>query len=337
MACSGEALDVISFQRSEGSFAESVHTQSDWEDSFLNWFSSLNIPMAETKLKLGGLAYYHFSTLIKNDPSKKIISGFGSHQNRKIAAIKCAAETIERLEMLKYFSKNMIIPRELQTSNGWAVHSSLKLAQDKALAEATERHLLLKAYFRHGWGGFKLIQKIEAGDVTLYLNLGNYTQSDQVSILVAAQSKKFSGVSFGYGLGQMDQLNSSEFWTSAIFEACDRILMSASVITPAPADNWIRQELHYFLNTPFDFSVFKENSDSNFFEQEKDLSSVELITQDLAKKNNLDFPLYSAFAKSDDLIPLFTKRNLKPVALDYLDPILKGHQIFKIPDRHPIL
>ena len=293
--------------------------------------------MAETKLKLGGLEYYHFSTLVKNDPSKKIISGFGSHQNRKIAAIKCAAETIERLEMLEYFSKNIITPRELQTSNGWAIHRSAKLAQDKALAEATERHLLLKAYFRNGWSGFKLIQKIEADDLTLYLNIGKYAQHGQAAILVAAQSDKFSGVSFGYGLGQMDQINSSDFWTSAIFEACDRILMPVTAATPAPTDNWIRQELHYFLNTPFDFSVFKENSDSNFFEQEKDLGSVELITQDLAKKNNLKFPLYSAFAKSDDLIPLFTKRNLNPQSLMYLTPTLKAHQIFEIPVRHPIL
>jgi len=321
----------------EGDLVESAIIQASWEDSFLNWFSSLCIPMAETKLKLGGLEYYHFSTLVKNHPSKKLISGFGSHQNRKMAAIKCAAETLERVEMLDYFSKNLIIPKQLQTSNGWAVHGSVKQAQDKALNEAIERHLLLKAFFLHGWAGFKLVQKIEAEDLTLFLTIGKYTHSGQVSILVAAKSKKMSGVSFGYGLGQIDQLNSSDFWTSAIFEACDRVLISVPPTESAPQDNWIRQELQYFLNTPFDFSVFKENSDTNFFEAEKNLNSVEVITQDLAKKNNLDFPLFVAFAKSDDLIPLFTKKNLKPETRTYLTPILKAHQIFEIPERHPIL
>lgn len=328
---------MISLQLPEGQFSENLHSPVIWEESFLNWFSSLNIPMAEKKLNLGGLEYYQFSALMKNEPLKKVIAGFGSHQNRRIAAVKCAAETLERSEMLSYFSKNLIIPRELQTSNGWAIHKSTMLAKDKALSEATERHLLLKSFFLHGWAGFKLIQKIETDNMTLYLNLGKYLQHDQVSILVAAKSKKFSGVSFGYGLGQMDQLNSSEFWTSAIFEASNRILMSDNNISPTVNENWIRKELHYFLTTPFDFSVFKENSDPNFFELEVNLNSVEFVTEDLTKKFNLDFPLCSAFAQSDHLIPLFTKGNLQPQALAYLTPILRGHKVFNIPDRHPIL
>ncbi len=328
---------MTSLKLPEGSFTESDSSQA-WGDSFLNWFSGLNIPMSETKLKLGGLEYNQFSTLVKDHPSKKLISGFGSHQNRKLAAIKCAAETLERIQMLDYFtSKSFTIPAQLQTSNGWAIHKSVKQAQDGALAEATERHLLLKSFFRHSWNGFKLVQKIEAEDVILFLNLGKYTYKNQVSILVAVQSKKFSGVSFGYGLGQIDKLNSSDFWLSAIFEASDRVLMSASMKQPDPKNNWIRQELHQFLNTPFDFSVFVENSDPNFFEVESELGSVEIITQDLTKKNNLDFPLYSAFAKSDDLIPLFTKKHLKQETLAYLKPILEKHQIFEIPESHPIL
>ncbi len=321
----------------EGNFIDSVPPQAPWENSFLEWFAGLGIPMAETKLKLGGLEYYYFSTLIKDHPSKKVIAAFGSHKNRKIAAIKCAAETLERIEMLDYFSKNLTVPVQFQTSNGWAVHCSVKQAQDKALAEAIERHLLLKSFFLHGWNGFKLIKKIETEDLTLFLTLGKYTQQNQLSILVAAQSKKYSGVSFGYGLGQVEQLNSSDFWTSAIFEACDRVLISAPTPAPVQNDNWIRQELHYFLNMPFDFSVIRENSDSKYFEAEKNLGSVELITQDLAKKNNLSFPLYVAFAKSNDLIPLFTKKNLKPEMLAYLTPILQGHKISEIPERHPIL
>ena len=310
---------------------------SSWEDSFLNWFSTLDIPMIETKLKLGGLEYYHFASLVKDHPSKKLISGFGSHQSRKLAAIKCAAETLERIQMLDYFSKSLTVPVKLQTSNGWAVHSSANQAKDKALAEATERHLLLKSFFRSGWNGFKLIQTIETENITLYLVLGKYTYKNQVSVLVAARSKKFSGVSFGYGLGMMENLNSSDFWSAAIFEAVDRILVPSEAKESSLKDNWIRQELNQYLNNSFDFSVLKENTHSDFFEAESEFVSVEFTINDLSKKYGLPFSLYSAFVKSDDLIPLFTTKHLNQEALAYLKPILEKHKIFELPEGHPIL
>lgn len=328
---------MISQQWPEGPFIEANPIKASWEDSFLQWFSGLGIPMSEIKLKLGGLEYYHFSTLSKEHPLKKLVSGFGSHQNRKVAALKCAAETLERIEMLEYFSTDLTTPPQLQTSNGWAVHGSKQQAQYKAFGEALERHLLLKSFSLHGWNGFKLVQKIETDTMTIFLNVGKYTYQGKVPILAAVKSKKFSGVSFGYGLGKLDQINSSDFWTSAIFEACDRVLISVAEMKAAPTDNWIREELHHFLNTPFDFSVFKENSDPLFFELEKSLVSSELVTLDLSEKNNIDFPLYAAFASGGNLIPLFTKNNLDPKTSAYLVPILKAHQIFEIPERHPIL
>lgn len=331
-----ESFDLPTSQSTEFIYDNSLL----WADSFLNWFSSLKIPMFESKLKIGNFDYFHFSSLIADHPSKKVISGFGSHQNRKLAAIKCAAETLERIEMLAYFSKNINgIPLNLQTSNGWAVHRSKKLACDKALAEATERHLLLKSFFLHRWNGFRLVQKIESSDVTLYLTLGKYTLNNQVSILVAAESKKFNGVSFGYGLGSLSEIGSSVFWTSAIFEAVDKILLSDTTQkSPKPNDNWIRSEIFKQLNTPFDFSVFSENSDSGFHvNHEQGIASVEYIAINLAEKNNLNFSLFVAYAKSDDLIPLFSKKFLNMKALNYLSPILEKHKIFEIPESNPIL
>ena len=328
------------FNLPNSQLTENLETQKQfWEDSFLNWFSGLNIPMIESKLKLGGLEYFHFSSLVSNHSSKKIISGFGSHQDRKLAAIKCAAETLERIEMLEYFSKNKaIIPQRLQTSSGWAVHKSKQAACDKALSESIERHLLLKSFFIHKWSGFKLIQKIEADDMTLFLTLGKYTYNNQVSILVAAHSKKFQGVSFGYGLGNLDQINDSTFWTAAIFEAVDKILLSEESKDSEPLkDNWIRQEIFNQLHSPFDFSVLKQNLEKDFHANESELISVEYVTVDISEKMNLDFPLYAAYAKSDGLIPLFSKKHINAEALAYLSPILEKNKIFDLPESHPIL
>lgn len=135
----------------------------------------------------------------------------------------------------------------------------------------------------------------------------------------------------------MENLSSSDFWSAAIFEAVDRILIPSEAKEPTLKGNWIRQELNQYLTTSFDFSVLKEITNSNFFEAENEFVSIEFTIDDLSKKYSLPFSLYSAFAKSDDLIPLFTKKHLNQEALAYLKPILEKHQIFELPESHPIL
>ena len=145
-----------------------------WENSFLNWFSGLDIPIAESILKFGGLEFYTFSAFKNNYLANIDISGFGSDPSRKVAAVKCAAETIERITMFDYFSEVSSLPLGLQTSNGWAVHQTKAIAKQNALNEAIERHLLLKSYLLHGWDGFRLHSQIKTDELTIYLNLSKF-------------------------------------------------------------------------------------------------------------------------------------------------------------------
>ncbi len=61
--------------------------------------------MLESKLKLGAFEYYHFASFFTvND--RRQSSSYGSHLNRKMAALKCAAEAVERMAMVDYFTSN---------------------------------------------------------------------------------------------------------------------------------------------------------------------------------------------------------------------------------------
>ena len=71
-------------------------------DRFLSWFAGQGIPMIESHLKLGGLEYFHFSSLVSLADGRKVGS-FGSSIDRKLAALKCAGEAIERQVMAAFF------------------------------------------------------------------------------------------------------------------------------------------------------------------------------------------------------------------------------------------
>ncbi len=306
-----------------------------WEDQFLSWFSTLEIPMAEKQLKLGGLEYFHFATLLhRNDGGT--FGGFGSDQSRKLAALKSAAESIERLEMLEYFgSSKCNIPKAFHTSNGWAVQSSLEVANEKAFSEALERHLLLKSFFSRGWSGFNCIQKIEGPEVDLYLLTTQFSHGGHMAAMVIAKSHLYRGVSFGYGLGRVDQMSQAVFWQSAIYEAVDKILVLAGRDPKPSSKNWIREEIEFYLTNNFDFSILPQIRKPSYVECV--VGEVHFETIDLSKKYNLQFPLFASFASGSGLIPLFTKSMLDSDEIRYLENILAANNIFEVPERHPIL
>lgn len=73
-----------------------------WGHEFLDWFSTLGIPMVERQFDLGSLRYFHFASSFTVKDGRQAHS-FGSDKNRFLAALKCAAETVERETMVDYF------------------------------------------------------------------------------------------------------------------------------------------------------------------------------------------------------------------------------------------
>lgn len=310
---------------------------TDEADALLSWFSSSGYPMSEKTLRLGGLSYHQFSSFFVTD-SGRHCGAYGRSENRRAAAIKCAAELLERKAMIEFFSGSgsSLLPREFHTSNGWAVHFHKHESTRRAYLEALERNLLLKSYLSFGWAGFQIHQKISTPEMELVFLLSRFATKDLVSAMVIAKSPLYSGVSFGYGIGERAGIHSSKFWESALLEAIDRplILRGEKIDLSHDPKSWLLSESKYFLESDFDFSQLGD-SNSELVEIEEPKHQVFAI--DLAEKLGLPFSFYSSFAWGGDLIPLFHKRSLQPDGEAYLREILARNGLSDIPERHPVL
>ena len=310
---------------SESSPLDYTETSSQtWGDDFLNWVAGLGIFMTDDSRQLGSLQYHHFACQA-NFENTKSLSGFGSHPDRKVAAIKCAAELIERRTMFEYFAEGKHnIPVQYQSSNGWAVHATKELATAKALNEAIERHLLLKAYLTSGWQGFSFVDRMTTDENELVFLISKFGFENKIAGMVICRSQLYAGVSFGYCLGELAGLQSTDFWLPAIFEAVDKLSTLKGEPYPVATDNWIRTDIKYFLETPFDFEQI--NSLSHFDPNLLTIGNIgdpQIKTFELADKYNLSFPLFAAFVHGGSLIPLAPAESLTHISL--------------VNGRHPIL
>ncbi len=309
-----------------------------WENQFLSWFSSLGISTFERKHQLGAFAYHYFETQFVTSDGRPC-STHGRSQSRKLAAIKAIAEYVERRFMTEFFmtesaAKNF--SRSFRTSNGWAVHQSQDAAEAAAISEALERHLLLRAYCKHGWNGFRLIQKIEADGMDLYFLLSRVTAGGRAAGFVAAKSKLYPGVSFGYCLGDLSEFHAMRFWESALFEAVDKIILLKGLPIDLSLDpaSWLLAEVKHYLETPFDVGAFSSATGELI---ETPLPAPTLMHFDLKKKWKLEFPLQAVFANGGGLIPLFSAGRLSSEEQEALRGVLAVNGIDRIPERHPIL
>ncbi len=319
--------------------ATRLSTEPTWEHSFLEWFSKLpSVEVFESTRILGGLSYYQFVARFKQD-SGRVCGTFGRSHDRGIAAIKCAAEYVERKAMMDYFSAyRESVPRELHTSNGWAVHQSASLAKQAAVNEALERHLLLKSYIAFGWRGFVPFETIESPEIKIQFLTSVYRIEGKAAGLVAASVPHYPGVSFGYCVGAESDLSKSHFWESAIYEAVDRILTlnGESIDLALDPQSWMLKAAKEFLEEPFDKICLMHDQNLPIVESEPKLD-VEVFN--LTDRWGLNFPLYAAFAHGPEVIPLYPTTELWDESKRYLLPILKanGLSIDHLATRHPIL
>ncbi len=304
-----------------------------WSDQFLSWFAEQGFPMFEYRRRLGELDYFHFSSSFTVADGRKSRS-FGSSVNRKLAAIKCAAEAIERITMVQYFTQNENLPRGLRNSNGWAVHSEKETAKNNARLEAIERHLLLRSYALFGWEGFQLIHSAKLEDITLKFLKARCTTQGFAAGMVLAQSQKFKGVSFGYTAGGVNEIYNADFWQSAIYEAVGKLSIQ-SINFDSAGQSWMRRENNRLLCEPFDLSAQSFSNIDSLIECNLGNYSIEVV--DIGFQRGLNFPLFAAYASGGNLIPLFWKSELDELGNKYVKSILNRNGITEIPERHPIV
>lgn len=197
-----------------------------WQDLFLEQFASsqAGFELFEFERSAGDFRYHQFVCRFQ-DAYGRACTTFGRSQDRKLAAVKCAAEAIERTVMTGFFKKHPRQFAELQNSNGWAVHSFTENAEQAATLELVERHLLLKSWLLHGWNGFDLVRKASTGEIDLYFLKAIQQSEEYAAGLVIAKSPIYAGVSIGQCIGASSRTSSYYFWENGIFEAIDRLVM----------------------------------------------------------------------------------------------------------------
>lgn len=302
----------------------------NWEDQFLNWFAGLDVPTSERFFNLGGLRYHHFSSVFPVEGGR-VCTSYGRSESRKVAAVKCAAEYVERKFMVEWFHDcesddkpyETLPPKLLQTSNGWAVRDSPERALQAARYEALERHLLLKSFLKFGWSGFQLIESMKAENIDLYFLKSRFRAGEYVAGLVVAKSSLYPGVSFGYGLGKASEIQSSQFWESAIFEAIEKIqvLDGRSIDLTCDTSTWVTAGIKRHLESPFDLAALSKGKNEIAICEDVPKGYSRIF--DLRQQWSLDLPLFAAYAWGGGLIPLFCENRLGISERTYLQNVLR--------------
>jgi hypothetical protein len=308
------------------------------EDAYLSWFAGRGIPVEERRLSLGGFSYYQFTASFQ--AGDRSTTSHGRSEVRKLAALKCTSECVERQFVASQFrnsNEQGLPPKALRTTNGWAVHQDLSAAKEAAYREALERHLHLKSFLTYGWAGFRLCDRIEGNGLTLYFLTSRFIAEGLIAGLAVAKSPLYAGVTFGYTVGRVGEEASTNFWESAIYEAIDKIL----ALNGAPIDisgnptSWIVSEIKHYLEAPFELALLQAGK--GFSPEQCSAAPGRIQSFDLAAHHDLRFPLYAAYVAGGDLIPLFSKPRLSTEDFEYLAPILKKNGIGDLPERHPVL
>jgi hypothetical protein len=308
------------------------------EDAYLSWFAARGIPVEERKLALGGFSYYQFTASFQAGDRRT--TSHGRSEVRKLAALKCVSECVERQFVALHFrdsNERDLPPKALRTTNGWAVHQDLSAAKGAAYREALERHLHLRSFLTYGWSGFRLCDRIEGDNLTLYFLTSRFTAEGLIAGLAVAKSPLYPGVTFGYSVGRVGEESGTKFWESAIFEAIDKILAlnGAPIDTSRIPTSWIVSEIKHYLETPFDLALLEHGQGYDHEQCEAAPGTIQSF--DLADFHGLGFPLYAAYVGGGDLIPLFSRPRLNAKDFDYLAPIIEKNGISEVPERHPVL
>ena len=333
----------------------------NWENSFLNWFAVQGIPMSEKVAALGEFRYFQFSSILDGVEGKPLFA-YGCSPNRRSAAIKCAAEAMERKFLDEfYFSSTSPIsatsirllpesleplgsdtitlpPKGMKTSNGWAVHSSADQASISACLEALERHLLIKSFYRWGWKGFRLVKEEQSEEIQLFYMTSRLSSAGYTGGIVAAKSPLYPGVSFGYCVGRTENISEPSFWQTALLESIGKItaLGGRSIEIREDSNTWLRTEAKYYLETPFDLKLLAQGT--NLTVDDDDARTCYLKVFDLAELWQLSFPLAAAFCWGGNLIPLSDQSKLDEVGEQYFRATLAANELPpSVPMRHPIL
>lgn len=344
---------LVTLNLNEINKSESSKTKDADYDKLLIWAAEQGISFLEEKFNVLGKDIYRFQGSINQN--EITFHSFGRSIDRRLAAIKAAAEIIERLTFNEFTRKAMplnlsikiengqseiqksgsltVIEPSFYNSNGWAVDFSVEKAIDRALREAMERHLLLLTFAKYGWGGFFEIDETKMNHCQFSSVVSKISLAGFSAGMALCQSSSYQGISLGYLVDKTNQILISEKWEQAFYESFDLIRVKESNPSAKMQNDLIGQELEYYLNSSFEYSFPIEGQITEI----KSVLYSNLAVIDLAESLSLPFPFYAAVVRGGDLLPLYFKKSLTSSGEKQLQDLSIRWALPELPERHPIL
>lgn len=320
----------------------------------LSWFMNQEkAPLRIDEKVFAGHRYFLCSSGFHDDTGYVPVCGRGPTKSE--AAVKCVGEWLERKAAFEFFQKAgsevlaqsisispngewiaseektkvPLLPTDFWTTNGWAVHTDLKSATRNAFSEALERSLLMTSFLRWGWQGFIEIGRMRVEDFELRSCISRYQTEHQSAGFAICSNKE--GSSFGHFEEKTALIRQSPKWAHSLYESIDKLGVDLS---KAKISDPLAVESEWYLKNSLDIKT----ADDKTLQEKIKFSSFCLHSENLQKKWNLPFPLWSSFVFGGDLMPLFVPRELSDTGKAYIYEKAQslGFEAV-IPERMPIL
>lgn len=322
----------------------------------VSWFiNQAKAPLHMKEKEIGGHKYFLCISGFKNSSGFVPVCGRGP--TKLEAATRCIGEWLERKAAFELFEENPekipaalievaendspstfkrkglhdLLPMEFWTTNGWAIHTNQEQASENALSEAIERSLLVNSFLRWGWRGFIQIGETSVEGAQFYSCISRYKTEKFSAGFAIVKDPVTQGLSFGHFAHESESIAQNSKWTQALYESLDKF--GADLDRTRPEDP-LAVDASWYLKNKGNFSL----SDDKTPQEKIKFSSYCLHSEDLSKKWDLPFPLYSSFVFGGDLMPLFVPSDLTDEGHKYVRKIadsLGFHAV--IPERMPVL
>lgn len=302
------------------------------EQDFLEWFSAaFHGKGLQSKFYFNSL--YSYCTSFSEKFHGREIAGHGYDTDPSVAALKGAAELLERRLVVEYFHRHQETP--IQNTNGWAVHLSRSLAVEAARREALERHILLYTHFRSGWDGFSVLDRRTGKNGDAIFLASTFSQNGHFAGMVIYRDHRIPGISFGYLADEVGRLQSSLRWNHALFEAVafvERGLETGGF--SRDSQNAVYNECREWLLHPWQEPEWKKSLELFSLPDlaiEMEAGLVSAVTPSYAG-------LHYARVKPGALIPLFLKADLEDATRQaWIRQMLARHGLSYREGRNPVL
>lgn len=322
----------------------------------VSWFiSQAKAPLRMDEKSVGGHRYYLCSSGFEDTAGFIPVCGRGTTKLQ--AATRCIGEWLERKAAFEFFrsktdsietrtlhmstgleisisgmeKSSSLLPMEFWTTNGWAIHTDQNISVESALHEAIERSLLMSSFLRWGWQGFVEIGKTSVDGMEIRSCISRYKTEMFSAGFAICTDPVTQGLSFGHFCESTDAILQSPKWAQALYEAMDKF---GSELDRTSAQDPLAVDAEWYLKNETVLNL----SDDKAVQEKIKFSYCRLHTEDLAKKWDLPFPLYSSFAFGGDLMPLFIPRELTESGRKHVTNLANSLGFDPvIPERIPVL